>query len=155
MTTPSTPSTANASYPFASWKIDHAAIRVPDFDAAVAWYTEKLDFHLKRSLPVAGLTFALLSSAADDRFGIELLAGPGEGSRATYKDLHASYKMPGWHHVGFRVESVDRAIDELRRRGVAIIAEPQDVTVMGLRVAFIADPWDNIFEITQSLSDWL
>jgi glyoxylase I family protein len=44
MTTPITPFTANASSPFASWKIDHAAIRVPDFDAAVAWYTESLTF---------------------------------------------------------------------------------------------------------------
>jgi catechol 2,3-dioxygenase-like lactoylglutathione lyase family enzyme len=153
MTMPSTPSTADASYPFPSWKIDHAAIRVPDFDAAVAWYTEKLDFHLKRSLPLAGLTFALLSPAADDSFGIELLAGPGADNRATFKDLHASYKLPGWHHVGFRVESVDHAIDELQRRGVTIVAEPQDVAAMGLRVAFISDPWDNIFEIVQSLSD--
>ena len=34
--------------PFAGWKVDHAAIRVPDFDAAIAWYTEKLDFRLKQ-----------------------------------------------------------------------------------------------------------
>ena len=153
MTTPITSSAAEAPAPFCSWKIDHAAIRVPDFGAAVAWYIEKLDFRLKRSSPIAGLTFAVLSPAADDSFGIELLAGPGADNRATYTDLHASYKLPGWHHLGFRVESVDDSIDELQRRGVTVVAEPQDVTAMGLRVAFIADPWDNIFEVTQSLSD--
>ena len=153
MTKPITPSTANVSSPFASWKIDHAALRVPDGDAAVAWYSEKLDFRLKRSLPVAGLTFAILSAAADDSFSIELLAGPGADNRPTYKDLHASYKLPGWHHMGFRVDSVDHAIDELKRRGVMIVAEPQDVTAMGLRIAFFADPWGNIFEITQPFSD--
>jgi len=41
MTTPVTPSTANASNPFASLKINHSAIRVPDFDTAIAWYAEK------------------------------------------------------------------------------------------------------------------
>jgi hypothetical protein len=30
------------SSPFASMKIEHVGIRVPDFDAAVAWYSEKL-----------------------------------------------------------------------------------------------------------------
>ena len=54
MTTPIKPSTANASSPLASLKIDHSAIRVPDFDTAVAWYAEKLDFRLRQSvsLPV-------------------------------------------------------------------------------------------------------
>jgi catechol 2,3-dioxygenase-like lactoylglutathione lyase family enzyme len=139
MTTPLTPSTANASCPFASWKIDYAPIRVPDFDS-VAWYTEKLDLRLKRSLPVAGLTFALLSPVADDGFSIELLAGPGADSRPTYKDLHASYKLSGWHHTGFRVDSVDRAIDELKHRGVTIVTEPGDVAGMGLHVGFLPIP---------------
>ena len=155
MTTPNTPSAASASSPFASWNIDHAAIRVPGVDAAVAWYTEKLDFQLKRSLPLAGLTFALLSPPADDSFSIELLAGPGADDRPTHKDLHASYRLSGWHHIGFRVVSVDHATDELKRRNVTIVAEPQDVAAMGLRVAFFADPWGNMFEIIQSLSDWL
>jgi len=153
MTTPITPSTANASCPFASWKIDHAAIRVPDFDSAVAWYTGNLDFRLKRSLPLAGFTFGLLSPAADDSFSIELLAGPGGDNRPVYKDLHMSYKLSGWHHTGFRVDNVDRAIDELKHRGVTIVTEPRDVAGMGLRVAFFADPWGNIFEIIQPLSD--
>ena len=142
----------NVSGPFASWKVDHAAIRVPDFNAAMAWYTEKLDFRLKHSVPLAGLTFAILASAADDAFTFELLAGAGADNRPIYADLHDSYKMAGWHHVCFRVENVDRAVQELKRRSVKIVTEPKDVAAMGLRVAFFADPWDNIFEIIQSLN---
>jgi catechol 2,3-dioxygenase-like lactoylglutathione lyase family enzyme len=52
--------TPRASSPLASLKINHAAIRVPDFDTAVAWYADKLDFRLKQSVPVAGLTFGFL-----------------------------------------------------------------------------------------------
>jgi catechol 2,3-dioxygenase-like lactoylglutathione lyase family enzyme len=40
MNTPSADTTVNRDHPFASWKVDHAAIRVPDFDTAIAWYTE-------------------------------------------------------------------------------------------------------------------
>lgn len=147
--------TAHASSPFASLKINHAAIRVPDFDTAVAWYADKLDFRLRQSVSLAGLTFSFLYPAADDSFHFELLAGPGAAERSPYKDLHDSYKMSGWHHPGFRVDSVDDMIDELKRRSVTIISEPHDVAAIGLRVAFFADPWGNLFEVIQSLSNQL
>jgi catechol 2,3-dioxygenase-like lactoylglutathione lyase family enzyme len=153
MSTSLTPSAADTSSPFASWKVEHVAIRVPDFDAAIAWYTEKLDFRLKYSLPLAGLTFAFLTAAADDRVNFELLAGPGASDRPPYEDLRSSYKLSGWHHVGLRVDCVDDTVDELKRRGVTIVSEPHDVAAIGLRVAFFADPWGNLFEVTQSLSD--
>jgi len=144
--------TSHASSPFASLKINHAAIRVPDFDKAIAWYAEKLDFRSRQSVSLGGLTFAFLYPAGDDSFHFELLAGPGAAERPAYKDLHDSYNMSGWHHPGFRVDSVDAVIDELKRRGVTIVSEPHDVAAMGLRVAFFADPWGNLFEVIQHLT---
>ena len=141
----------NSSSPFASWKVDHAAMRVPDFDAALAWYAEKLDFRLIKQVSFAGLTFAFLSPAGDDGFVFELLAGPGADSRPPYTDLHDSYKTAGWHHVCFRVASVDHVIDQLKQRAVTVVSEPHDVVPMGIRVAFIADPWGNLFEFTHLL----
>jgi len=142
------------SNPFACWKVDHAALRVPDFDAAIAWYTEKLNFRLRKHVSWAGLTFAFLSPGGDaDDFIFELLAGPGTDTRPAYADLHASYRTGGWHHVCFRVESVDIAIAQLKSRSVAIVSEPHDVAAMGLRVAFFADPWGNYFELTQLLGE--
>ncbi|HEX4065261.1 MAG TPA: VOC family protein [Acidobacteriaceae bacterium] len=153
MTPGITPGTTDASSPFTSWKVDHVGIRVPDLDTAVTWYTEKLDFRRIHSTPLGSLTFAVLSLAGDDRSTFELLAGPGADNRPPYTDLQSSYKMAGWHHVAFRVDSVDGAVDHLKRRGVTIVTEPRDVGAMGLRVAFFADPWGNIFEMIQSLSD--
>jgi glyoxylase I family protein len=153
VTTPIAQPKDNGASPFACWKVDHAAIRVPDFDAAIAWYTAKLDFRLKQHLSFAGLTFAFLAPAGDDRFVFELLAGPGADSRPSYTDLHSSYKLAGWHHVCFRVDSVDAAVEQLKERGVTIVSEPHDVVPMGLRVAFFADPWGNLFEFTQLLGD--
>ena len=144
---------ATAPGPFAAWKSDHGAIRVPELDAALAWYTEKLDLRLKQSAPIVGLTFALLTSAGNDGFTIELLAGPGATDRPSYEDLRASYKLAGWHHLGFRVENVDQTVPELKRRNVTIMTEPRDAPALGLRVAFFTDPWDNIFEIIHPLQD--
>jgi catechol 2,3-dioxygenase-like lactoylglutathione lyase family enzyme len=111
---------------------DHAAIRVPDFEMAVAWYADMLDFRLKQSVSVAGLSFGFLYPAGDESFHFELMAGPGAAERPAFKDLHDSCNMSGWHHPGFTVDSVDAAIDELTRREVTIAGEPHDVSAMGL-----------------------
>ncbi|ADV82442.1 VOC family protein [Terriglobus saanensis] len=148
MASPTTPPVLN---PLSSLKINHTAIRVPDFDTAVAWYADKLDFRLKQSAFVAGLSFGFLYPAGDESFHFELLAGQGAAERPAYKDLHDSYRMSGWHHLGFRVDSVDAVIDELKCRDVTIASEPHDVPAMGLRVAFFADPWDNLFEVIQPI----
>ena len=145
-------STPPASSPLASLKIKHPAIRVPDFDAAVVWYADKLDFRLKQTVSVAGLSFGFLYPAGYDSFHFELMAGPGAAERPAYQDLHDSYNMSGWHHPGFSVDSVDAVIDELKRRDVTIASEPHDVSAMGLRVAFFADPWSNLFEVIQSIA---
>jgi catechol 2,3-dioxygenase-like lactoylglutathione lyase family enzyme len=142
---------SHAPSPLASLKINHTAIRVPDFDTAVAWYAEKLEFRLKQTVTVARLSFGFLYPAGDDSFHFELMAGPGAAERPAYKDLHDSYKISGWHHPGFSVDSVDAVIDELKRRGVTIASEPHDVSAMGLRVAFFADPWGNLFEVIQPI----
>ena len=57
------------------------------------------------------------------------------------------------HHPGFSVDNVDDVIEDLKRRDVNIVSEPHDVPVMGLRVAFFADPWDNLFEVIQYIAN--
>jgi glyoxylase I family protein len=133
--------------PFASWRVDHAGIRVPDFNTAIKWYTEVLDFRLLNSVPIRDLTFGFIAPAADDTFKIEILGGAGAAARPPYEDLPGSFNMSGWHHLGIRVDDVDAAIDELKRRGVKIVSEPHDVPAMGLRVSFFADPWGNLLEV--------
>jgi glyoxylase I family protein len=142
---------AGAASPFASWKVEHAGIRVPDFQVALSWYREKLDFRLTRSLTLGGLTFGFVMPPADECFSFELLAGPGADDRPAYEDLHASYRLAGWHHICFRVDNVDEAIEALKRRGVTIVSEPHDVPAIGRRVAFFADPWGNLFEVIRTL----
>lgn len=142
------PRTKTAS-PFTSMKGDHAAVRVPDFDAAIAWYTEKLDFRVMHIWPYGDLRLAYVAPAVDDSFRIEILAGPGADNRPSYKDLGDSLKHSGWHHICIRVDSTDDTIAELRRRGVTIVAEPFDLPAISRRLAFFSDPWGNLFELAQ------
>jgi catechol 2,3-dioxygenase-like lactoylglutathione lyase family enzyme len=137
----SSPVVASSS-PFASWRFEHAAIRVPDFEAAVAWYSDKLDFRLIKSSPLGDKLYGfLIAPAVDAVFTVELVAGPGAESRPAYDNLGSSLKLSGLHHLGFRVDSVDDAIAELKRRRVNIVSEPHDVPNLILRVAFFTDPW--------------
>ena len=133
--------------PFASWKVDHAGIRVPDFDEAIAWYTTTLDFRLLRSVSLGKLTFGFVSPATDDSFSFEIMGGPGAAARPRYEDFRDSYNLSGWHHLGMRVDDVDAAVEALKRRNVTIVSEPHDVEVLGLRLAFFADPWGNLLEV--------
>jgi catechol 2,3-dioxygenase-like lactoylglutathione lyase family enzyme len=140
--------------PFASWSFEHAAIRVPDFDAAVAWYVEKLDFRLINSTSLNGKTYGfLIAPGIQPGFSIELIAGPGAEARLAYEDLGSSLRLSGLHHLAFRVGMVDDTIADLRLRGVTVVSEPHDVPKLRLRVAFFADTWGNLFEVIQAMKD--
>ncbi|WP_337182442.1 VOC family protein [Shinella sp.] len=143
----------DVSSPFASMGGDHVGVRVADYDAAVAWYKEKLDFRLMGKTEASGVIWAFLAPPNDDRFMIELAAGPGAQDRATPKDLHGTLGLHGWHHLCFRVDSVDDTLEELRRRGVPTLAGPMEVAEINRRFAFFADPWGNVIELTQPIAE--
>jgi catechol 2,3-dioxygenase-like lactoylglutathione lyase family enzyme len=144
--------TPNTS-PFASWQAAHAGLRVADRDAAISWYTEKLDFRVMNTIPFSDdMTFVFLSPAVDDGFRLELQAGPGAAERPAYADLGASLGLSGWHHLCLRVDNVDKAVAELKRRSVTIVHEPFDVPAISSRIAFFSDPWGNIFELMQPVT---
>ena len=70
-------------------KGDHAAIRVPDFNAAVAWYTEKLDFRVIHTWPYGEMRITYLTPPVDASFTIELIAGLGARPRPLRLFPHA------------------------------------------------------------------
>ncbi|MVA23466.1 VOC family protein [Agrobacterium vitis] len=144
---------ASPSSPFASWKGQHAGIRVPDFAACVAWYREKLDFRLVQSMTFGATTFGFLAPAVDNGFRLEILANPNGIERPAYTDLPDSHKIMGWHHICFSTDNLHDSVDELKRRGVAMVSEPIDVKELGIRFVFLADPWGNLFELMQPLQD--
>jgi catechol 2,3-dioxygenase-like lactoylglutathione lyase family enzyme len=53
--------------------------------------------------------------------------------------------------VVFQVDDVDRSLDELRKRGAPVSAEPADRSDWGIRVAYVRDPDGNLIELNQPI----
>ncbi|MET7765409.1 VOC family protein [Streptomyces sp. NPDC005393] len=141
----------NPASPFASFAGHHIGIRVPDYEAAKAWYTEKLDFRVLQEWPYGELRLAYLSPPNDDDFHLELLAGPVPSPNKVLDDLDVSLRHGGYHHVCLRVENVDQARAELERRRVDLVGAPFEIADISRRLAFFRDPWGNMFEIAETL----
>src|ERR1700722_11344589 len=138
----------NPASPFASLAGHHVGVRVPDYDAAVAWYTEELDFRFLQEWPYGDLRLAYLSPAADDDSHLELLAGPVEHPQPVLDDLGQSLTYGGSQHFCRRVASVDKARAELAARGVDVLGEPFEIEEISRRLAFFRDPWGNMIQLS-------
>lgn len=144
----------NTTAEFASLKLSHTCLRVPDYEVSKAWFLENLDFRLVTEWhgPV-GVKMGYVAAANDDRCVIEIVGdGAAPSTVAPTEDLFASFSRGGYHHFCFTVPSVNDAVTKLRERGVTIIADPFEVDEIGRKLAFFADPFGNLFEIEEVLS---
>jgi len=136
--------------PFASARVTHAALRVPDLEASKRWFVEKLDFRVVREWPLGELRYAWLCPAGDHSLHVEIVGGNAPEPNPEFGTIEETLEYGGYHHVCIDVADLDRALDELRRRGVAIVREPAVMADIGRRGAFIADPWGNLVELAET-----
>jgi catechol 2,3-dioxygenase-like lactoylglutathione lyase family enzyme len=150
ITTIQLPARSNSSV-FSDMRGAHIALRVKDYAGIMKWYQEKLDFRVIHEWPYGDLQLAYLAPANDDNFWIEILGGGEPSSQSDFSNLAESLHPSGYHHFCIDVKSVDETIAELRRRGVTILEEPFDLPVIGKRLAFFSDPYDNPIELAEKL----
>ncbi|HEX8803929.1 MAG TPA: VOC family protein [Acidimicrobiales bacterium] len=100
-------------------KVDAVTVRVPDLDSGLAFYRDALGHRLRWRDDAMG------------QAGLELPDGDGELVLTTGHGYE-----PNW-----LVDSVDEALDTLRRTGGTVLAEPRDIPVG--RLAVVADPFGN------------
>ena len=86
---------------------------------------------------------------------LELIGGGVQASRPLHENALESLKQPGFHHICLQVTDVEQVMPELQRRDVKILIDviagaPGSGVEKG---AFIADPWDNIFELLELARD--
>jgi catechol 2,3-dioxygenase-like lactoylglutathione lyase family enzyme len=144
----------NLASKLASMAGNHVAVRVPDFDQAVRWYVEKLDFRVVHQWPYADQKLAYVAPATDDNFTVELLAGgvPKPIPKPVYTDLGDSLRLAGYHHFCLTVANIEAAIEELRKRGVTVVTEPFYLEAINRKLAFISDPFGNLIELAESVA---
>lgn len=139
----------NPKSPLADINGSHIGIRVPDYQAAIQWWTEKMDFRIIHEWPYADEKLAYLAPANDNNFWVEVLAEGEQTTKKKYTDLGESLKEGGYHHICVHVKNVDKSLAELKKRGVTIIGEPFYLEAIGRKLAFISDPWGNMIELSE------
>ena len=134
--------------PFSTSTIHHFGLRVEDAEAAKRWLTTMLGFRVEREFQFAGHDFVFLSAGGARSPVIELIGGPLEDERQPPENISDMLKLAGWNHICLQVRNVEECVADLRRRGVRILIDVFDGAA-GLKIAFIADPWGNVYELLE------
>jgi len=134
----------------------HAAISVPDLDAALAWYRDTLGFTVARTWAwMIAETEGRAAYIERDGFRIELLwcegSEPPPDMTGGVRDPIAQVFVHGIKHVGLLVGDVDAAVALLEARGVRIAISPLDNAAAGVRFAFFYDLAGNVLELIAPL----
>jgi glyoxylase I family protein len=129
----------------------HVAIKVADFDKAVAFYTGAMGF-VERARWGEGEKSAILLDCGDGNF-FELFAGASPAGADKPDGPAPSGEIM---HVALRSEDVDGAIAAARAGGAEITMEPKDVAIpssppMNVRIAFCRTPTGEVIEFFKHL----
>lgn len=139
----------NPQSPLAELSGNHVGIRVPDYAAAIKWYTEKLDFRVIHEWDYADEKLAYLAPANSNDFWLEVLAGGKLSPNTRYEDLGKSLEVGGYHHFCMHVANLDKVLAELKNRGVNFVGQTFYLEAITRRLAFIQDPWGNMIELAE------
>ena len=83
---------------------DHVALRVVDYNAAIAWYTTKLDFTVDGEWPYGEMSLAYLSNGT---VKVEILGGSEAELQAPPTDLADTFGTERLHHFCIAVDDRD------------------------------------------------
>ena len=114
-------------------KIHKIALVTDDVEGSVKFYTETLGLEVIERFPVE-----------DDEDYVFLKAGDMILELMPKKSMEAE---EGFHHISFRVDSVDASAQDLKEKGVPIEKEPFDAGTGGIRLAFFKGPNDMLLQL--------
>ena len=114
-------------------QIDHVGVAVDDLDAAIALHEQTYGLALahREVVEEQGVEAVLLDAGESH---VELLR-PLQPDTAVGRFLAS--RGPGLHHVAYRVDDIEAALDALRDRGVQLIDETPRAGIRDSRVAFV------------------
>jgi methylmalonyl-CoA epimerase len=113
--------------------IDHVGVAVEDLDAALELYegTFGMPVAHRETVSEQGVE-AVLLDVGDTH--VELLSPLGPD---TPVGKFLERKGPGLHHVAYRVDDIDAALEQLRGQGVELIDSEPRTGIRNSRVAFV------------------
>lgn len=128
-------------------KIDHIGIAVRDMDASISFYknvlTGKLIDRYKSELPGVESEVAIIEVNGDR---IELLAPTNNDTSPIARFI--KQKGKGVHHIAYRVDNLDEALDELNELGIRTLEGSLRINKHGRRLIYLnpADTEGTIIE---------
>jgi catechol 2,3-dioxygenase-like lactoylglutathione lyase family enzyme len=145
----------------------HAAVCVPDIEAATRWYSEVLGLRvLSPPYEMAGdaierdmgellpspvvVKAAIVGLGADDHV-LELIEYPRVADPADSEDRPVITEH-GLTHVGLVCDDIDITRSEFEARGVAFLTSGI-ADVASLRTSWFRDPWSTVFILIQKRLD--
>ncbi len=114
-------------------KIHKIALVTDNVEGSVKFYTETLGLEVIERFPVE-----------DDEDYVFLKAGDMILELMPKKSMQAE---EGFHHISFRVDSVDASVQNLEDKGVPIEKEPFDAGTGGIRLAFFKGPNEMLLQL--------
>ena len=112
--------------------LEHTAIASPRPRELAQWYVDTLGFRINHQY--GGNFFVKAPNGAM----LEVI--PSEGD-----PVPAQMKTPGIRHLAVMVSDFDRAVEDLRQKGVRIVSEPLNLS--GNRLLFFTDPEGNLLHL--------
>jgi methylmalonyl-CoA/ethylmalonyl-CoA epimerase len=114
-------------------RIDHIGVAVEDLDASISLYRDRFGMREQHRETVEQFGVeAVLLEIGDGH--VELLS-PLSGESAVGRFLERS--GPGLHHVAYRTDDIDSALDAVRSAGLRLIDEEPRIGIRRSRVAFL------------------
>ena len=118
-----------------TYRYDHMHLRSRDVKKTAEYYRQMFDAEIVESIQSDGKPRTDL-----DLNGLTIFIAPVPPGAATPPAPAEPYV--GLDHFGLRVDNMDEAVAELKRRGAAFTMEPRTIRP-GVRIAFVQAP-DNV-----------
>ena len=114
--------------------VDHVGVAVKNLEEAVGVYRDILGFNLVgvHVLTERKVKVAFLSTGGETQ--IELLEPIGSDSPVA---KFLENRGEGIHHVAVKVDNIEKALEELKKKGVMLVDEKPRKGVEGKKIAFV------------------
>jgi methylmalonyl-CoA/ethylmalonyl-CoA epimerase len=115
--------------------MDHVGVAVKNLDEAVKVYRDVLGFELRgvHVLKESKVKVAFFSMGGEAQ--VELLE-PLESDSPVAKFLEA--RGEGMQHIAVRVDNIEKALNELKQKGVVLVDDTPRVGAEGKKIAFVS-----------------
>jgi len=114
--------------------MDHVGVAVKNLEEAISVYRDTLGFKLLgvHVLTERNVKVAFLSTGGETQ--IELLEPLGNNSPVA-KFLES--RGEGIHHIAVKVDNIEKALEDFKRKGVMLVDEVPRIGVEGKKIAFV------------------